>query len=94
MPKNKPHKGLLKRIKISKTGKIRHKSCGTGHLKSGKTSKRLRQLRKDTVFADTEIRRVSKMLGRRLRGRTQPRAAIKRSPSPADRAAAKEAANA
>lgn len=73
MPKNKPHKGLLKRIKISKTGKVSHKSCGTGHLKSGKSSKRLRQLRKDTVVANAEIRRAGKMLGRRLRGRTKPR---------------------
>ena len=89
MPKNKPHKGLLKRVKISKTGKIRHKSCGTGHLKSGKTSKRLRQLRTDTIIADNEIRRASKMLSRRLRGRTQPLSAIKRNPSPAQRAAAR-----
>ena len=64
MPKNKPHKGLLKRIKISKTGKVSHKSCGTGHLKSGKTSKRLRQLRKDTVidnanFGPTPLMRIS-----------------------------------
>lgn len=84
MPKNKPHKGMLKRVKISKTGKVRHKTCGTGHLKSGKTSKRLRQLRKDTIIADTEIKRVSKMLNRRLRGRTQPRTAFKRSPAPGE----------
>ncbi|RMH30077.1 MAG: 50S ribosomal protein L35 [Planctomycetota bacterium] len=88
MHKNKPHKGLLKRVKISKTGKVRHKSCGTGHLKSGKTPKRLRQLRKDTMIADNEIRRASRMLSRRLRGRTQPRSAITRSPSPAERPSA------
>ncbi len=91
MPKNKPHKGLLKRVKISKTGKVRHKSCGTGHLKSGKTGKRLRQLRSDTIIADNEARRAGKMLNRRIRGRTQPRAAIRRSPSPAERAAARAA---
>lgn len=83
MPKNKPHKGLLKRVKISKTGKVSHKSCGTGHLKSSKTGNRLRQLRNDTVIADTEIRRARKMLYRRLRGRNQPRSAFKRSPAPA-----------
>ncbi len=84
MPKNKPHKGLLKRVRISKTGKVRHKSCGTGHLKSAKTGKRLRQLRTDTIFADTEVKRMSKMLNRRLRGRTQPRTAFKRSPAPGE----------
>lgn len=82
MPKNKPHKGLLKRVKISNTGKVRHKACGTGHLKSRKTAKRLRQLRNDTIIADTEIRRASKMLNRRLRGRTQPRRATSASPAP------------
>jgi len=75
MPKNKPHKGLLKRVKISKTGKVRHKACGTGHLKSRKSSKRLRQLRKDTCIANNEIKRAGKLLGRRLRGRTQIRPA-------------------
>jgi large subunit ribosomal protein L35 len=49
MPKNKQHKGLLKRIRISKTGKVRHRTAGHKHLRSGKGGKRLRRLRKDPL---------------------------------------------
>lgn len=92
MPKNKKHKGLLKRIRISKTGKVRHRSAGFKHLRSGKSPNRLRRLRKDPVLASPDAKRLEKLLFRRLRGRTQPRAAIRRSPSPAQRRAAREAA--
>lgn len=91
MPKNKSHKGLLKRIRISKTGKVRHRSANHKHLRSGKGGKRLRQLRKDPFMASPDAKRLEKLLFRRLRGRTQPRAALRRSPSPAERRAAREA---
>lgn len=94
MPKNKSHKGLLKRIRISKTGKIRHRSAYHKHLRSGKSGKRLRQLRKDPYMANADIKRLEKLLFRRLRGRTQPRTALRRSPSPAERKAAQAAAKA
>jgi large subunit ribosomal protein L35 len=91
MPKNKIHKGLSKRIRVSKTGKVRHRSANHKHLRSGKSGKRLRQLRKDPYMANPDVKRLEKLLFRRLRGRTQPRAAIKRSPSPAERHAAESA---
>jgi large subunit ribosomal protein L35 len=90
MPKNKNHKGLLKRIRISKTGKVRHRTAGHKHLRSGKGGKRLRQARKDPYMANPDAKRLEKLLFRRLRGRTQARAALKRSPSPAQRKAAAE----
>lgn len=89
MPKNKTHKGLLKRIRISKTGKVRHRTAGHKHLRSGKGGKRLRQMRKDPYMADSDVKRLEKLLFRRLRGRTQPRTAVRKSPSPAQRRAAK-----
>ncbi|MFN0131386.1 MAG: 50S ribosomal protein L35 [Phycisphaerales bacterium] len=92
MPKNKAHKGLLKRIRISKSGKVRHRSANHKHLRSGKGGKRLRQLRKDPYMADADVKRLEKLLFRRLRGRTQPRTALRKSPSPAERKAAKAAA--
>jgi len=92
MPKNKNHKGLLKRIRISKTGKIRHRSANHKHLRSGKGGKRLRQLRKDPYMSNPDAKRLEKLLFRRLRGRNQPRTALRRSPSPQQRAAAKAAA--
>lgn len=94
MPKNKSHKGLLKRIRISKTGKARHRSAYHKHLSSGKSGKRLRQLRKDRYMAGPDAKRLEKLLFRRLRGRNQPRSAIRRSPSPEQRAAAQAEATA
>ncbi len=91
MPKNRPHKGFLKRVRISKSGKVRHRSAYHKHLSSGKSGKRLRQLRKDRFCANPEAKRFEKLLYRRLRGRTQPRTALRRSPNPAQRKAMKEA---
>jgi large subunit ribosomal protein L35 len=91
MPKNKSHKGLLKRIRISKTGKVRHRSANHKHLRSGKGGKRLRQLRKDPYMSSADAKRLEKLLFRRVRGRDQPRTALRRSPSPAERRAMKEA---
>ena len=89
MPKNKNHKGLLKRVRISKTGKVRHRSAYHKHLSSHKSGKRLRQLRQDRYVASAEAKRFEKLLFRRLRGRTQPKASLKRSPSPEQRRAMK-----
>lgn len=90
--KNKSHKGLLKRIRISKTGKVRHRTAGHKHLRSGKGGKRLRQLRQNPFMSNPEAKRIEKLLFRRLRGRTQPRTALRKSPSPAERRASRAAA--
>ncbi len=50
MPKQKTHKGLKKRVKITATGKIKHRRPGTGHLLSGKNAKRRRRLRSPAVM--------------------------------------------
>jgi len=92
--KNKSHKGLLKRIRVSKTGKVRHRTTGRKHLRSGKGGKRLRQMRKDPFMSNPEAKRIEKLLFRRLRGRDQSRATLRLSPSPAQRKAAREAAKA
>lgn len=91
MPKNKAHKGLLKRIRISKTGLVRHRTAGHKHLRSGKGGKKLRGMRKDPYMANPDAKRLEKLLFRRLRGRTQPRTALRRSPSPQERKAAQAA---
>ena len=88
MPKSKPHKGLLKRVRISKTGKIRHRSSSHKHLRSGKGGKKLRQYRNDPFMASADAKRLEKLLFRRLRGREQPRTALRKSPSPEQRKAA------
>lgn len=92
MPKNKSHKGLSKRIRVSKTGKVRHRSAFHKHLSSHKSGKRLRQLRKDRHVTTPEAKRFEKLLFRRLRGRNQPRASLRRNPSPEEKRAMREAA--
>lgn len=87
MPKNKIHKGLLKRIRISKTGKARHRTAYHKHLSSHKSGKRLRQLRADRYLANNDAKRLEKLLFRRLRGRTQPASARRPSPTPEQRRA-------
>ncbi len=88
LKKNKNHKGLLKRIRISKTGLVRHRMAGHKHLRSGKGGKRLRQMRADPYMSNADAKRLEKLLFRRLRGRAQSRAALRRSPSPGERKAA------
>lgn len=92
MPKSKNHKGLLKRIRISKSGKIRHRVAGRKHLRSGKGGKKLRQYRREGYMSSADVKRLEKLLFRRLRGREQPRTAMRKSPSPAQKKAMREAA--
>jgi len=89
MGKQKNHKGLLKRIRITKSGLVRHRSANHKHLRSGKGGKRLRHLRKDPMMSSPEAKRIEKLLFRRLRGRSQPLASLRKSPSPAQRKALK-----
>jgi large subunit ribosomal protein L35 len=57
MPKQKSHKGLSKRIKITATGKVKRHRTGGGHLMSGKNAKRRRRISSTTIvtskMADT-----------------------------------------
>ena len=51
MPKLKPHKGILKRMKLTRRGKVMRKRANRGHLMSTKGAKRKRNLRgKQPVF--------------------------------------------
>jgi large subunit ribosomal protein L35 len=49
MPKLKTHKGIKKRFKVSATGKVSHKCCGSSHLNSHKSGKQIRRLRKKSI---------------------------------------------
>jgi len=63
MPKLKTHKGLKKRFKVSATGKVSHKRCGSSHLMSHKNGKQVRRLRKKTTLrVSAEARRIRRAL--------------------------------
>ena len=50
MPKLKNKKGVAKRFKLTKKGKVKYSTGGKSHLMSSKTTKRLRGLRKARVL--------------------------------------------
>jgi len=62
MPKQKPHKGLRKRVKITATGKLVHKRAFGGHLMSGKSGKRRRNLRKAVTLGPADTGRLKKAM--------------------------------
>jgi large subunit ribosomal protein L35 len=63
MPKLKTHKGMKKRFKVSATGKVSHKRCGSSHLMSHKSGKKVRRLRKKTFLnVSAENRRIRNAL--------------------------------
>ncbi|MCK4887031.1 MAG: 50S ribosomal protein L35 [Planctomycetes bacterium] len=50
MPKQKTHKGLSKRVKVTASGKVKYKKSFTGHLMSSKSAKRKRSLSKASTM--------------------------------------------
>ena len=63
MPKQKTHKGLAKRVKITGRGKVRRRKSFTGHLLSGRSAKRRRRLRQSTDVPPADARRIRVALG-------------------------------
>jgi len=51
MPKQKTHKGLSKRVKITAGGKVRYKRAGGSHLMSGKSAKRRRRVGSSAIMS-------------------------------------------
>ena len=58
MPKQKTHKGLSKRIKITATGKVKHKRTGGGHLMSGKNAKRRRRVSSSDIMTSAMAKKA------------------------------------
>ena len=69
--KMKSHKGLLKRVKITGKGKIKHKRAGTSHLMSTFGGNKKRKLRKDLTVSKPVAKQMQSMLHMRLIGRNQ-----------------------
>ena len=62
MPKNKPNKGLLKRIRISKNGRVKYGRAGGRHMRSHKSAKLRAGYRKDNFASPSDTRRICSML--------------------------------
>ncbi len=63
----KPHKGLLKRVTVTRNGKVKHAKAGQRHRKSLHKSAQNRQLRQHKVTAEVERKRLRKLLNFRIR---------------------------
>lgn len=64
--KHKSHKGLLKRVKVTGRGKVKFHASNSGHLRSGKSPKQLRNLRRGKIAKRGDMNRLQGMLNRRL----------------------------
>jgi large subunit ribosomal protein L35 len=65
MPKQKTHKGIKKRFRVTAKGKVKHRQAGTSHLAARMSQKRKRQLR-GTACVDTgaEEKKIREALGK------------------------------
>ena len=66
MPKQKTHKGMKKRVRITASGKFKFRQVGRGHLLSHKSGNRKRKLRRPGVLAKAESKKTTRLvLGQR-----------------------------
>lgn len=64
MPKNKTHKGIAKRVKVSAGGKLMRQQTGLRHRLEKKPSRYTRRQTGVVEVAGQDSRRVRRMLGR------------------------------
>lgn len=62
MPKIKTKKGLAKRFKITKKGKIKRQKAGRGHLLAKKSRKRKRLLKKSGLVSGTDKKAIKMLM--------------------------------
>lgn len=62
MPKEKTHKGIQKRIKITKTGKLKKRRAFRSHLLEKKSNSRKEKYQKEFDVSKTDASNVKKML--------------------------------
>ena len=63
MPKNKTHKGISKRVRVTGTGKIMREGTGKRHLLEKKPSTLTRRYAGVQEVAKSDVPRMKKMLG-------------------------------
>lgn len=67
MPKLKSRKLLTNRLRITKSGKILRRQSFRRHLKSSKTAKRLKNLKRTVELKGFYAKKVGKVVSRRKR---------------------------
>lgn len=62
MPKQKPHKGLRKRVKVTARKKVIRKKSFNGHLLSGKSGRRKQWLRRKATIEGKPLKNILRAL--------------------------------
>jgi large subunit ribosomal protein L35 len=63
MPKQKTRRGAAKRFKLTASGRIKRSRAFKSHILTKKRPKRKRRLRKATLVAAADERRIKRLLG-------------------------------
>ncbi len=62
MPKQKTHKGLQKRVRVTAKKKFKFRQVGRGHLLSHKSGNRKRKLRRPGVLSHADEAKATRLL--------------------------------
>lgn len=60
----KTKKSILKRFKITKTGKILRRKVGQNHYRAKKSGKKIRKSRKWVPLSNWEVKKIKKIIGK------------------------------
>jgi len=71
MPKRKVRKSITNRFKVTKTGKVMRRQGFRRHLKSSKSSKQLRNLKRVVELKGFYAKKVRKAVGKKVRGKAK-----------------------
>ena len=61
--KLKPNKAVKKRFKVTATGKLKRHHSLTSHLRSARTSKKKRELRRPEILFEGHAKNMRKLMG-------------------------------
>jgi len=64
MPKQKTHKGLKKRVKVTASGKVKRPKCNGSHLMSGTSGKKCREIGKSAMVTGTQAKKIKSLLNK------------------------------
>ena len=62
MPKLKTHKGILKRMRLTRKGKIVRRRANAGHLMSDKSGQRRRHIRRAALVHKTQVKTYTRLM--------------------------------
>lgn len=64
MPKMKTHRGAAKRFTRTGSGKIKRAHAYHSHILEKKSAKRKRKLNKTVIVAPTEVKKITRLIGK------------------------------